>query len=111
MKWTRFCSYRPCVRLAAVLVALPPDEAGNAIAAALPVRELLVEVAQHLVGRAEAVVVLLAGVPVDGLRLGALFPPRRRILVPGVNIAILLEPLTVRGKIIPARLVGQVAAR
>ena len=56
--------------VAAVLCALPPEEPGDFVSAGA--RVVLLEVLEDLLDVGRVIVVLLAGVPIDGLRLGAL---------------------------------------
>src|SRR6056297_3195964 len=98
-----------CVSFATILVALPPNEPGDLVSASLPMRELGVKVVQHLVGRAEAIVVLLAGVPVDRLGRRVLFPAGWRVFISGIDITLVLKPFAARWKVIPS--LGTIARR
>ena len=84
----------------AVLVTLPPAEAGDLVA--LRARIVGVELRQHLLRVGGVVVILLAGIPRDGLRVGALFPAVGRLLVTGVDPGRLLAGLLVLGAVLVA---------
>ena len=71
--------------LAAVLVALPPAEAGDFVSPAFPLRVFLIEFCQHLLGRVKTLVVLFSGIPIHRLRLGAFLPAIGRLLVSGMD--------------------------
>ena len=93
----------------AVFVALPPGKALDFVPPALPMRKLLVEVIQHLVSGLEAVVVLLAGIPIDGLGSRPFVPGERRLLVAGVDLSLVFKLFAAGGEEVPGK--GTVALR
>ena len=86
---------------AGVLMALPPDEAGDLVAESGVGGNGLVEISEHLLCGIETVIILLACIPVDFLGLGALFPRWALVAVAGINRVINLEALAARGQEVP----------
>ena len=87
-------------RVVAILVALPPEESGDLVL--LRTRVIAVQFGQHSLRIGDIAVVLDAGVPADRLGRFALLPLVRRILVPGIDHAVLFEALGARRQQIPA---------
>ena len=81
-----------------VFVALPPSKALDFKASSLPLGKFLVEVIQHLVSSLEAVVVLLAGIPIDGLGSRPFVPGERRLLVAGVDLSLVFKLFAAGGE-------------
>ena len=71
--------------------------------------KFLVEVIQHLVSGLEAVVVLLAGIPIDGLGSRPFVPGERRLLVAGVDLSLIFKLFAAGGEEVPGK--GTVALR
>ena len=94
-----------------ILVALPPHEARDFVALPFVVGINFCEVGERRFGIGHVVVVLLARIPRDALRLGALHPRIRRVLVAREDLGdflpaalgdFRLESLTARRQQIPA---------
>ena len=86
---------------AAILMPLPPGEAGDLISAPFPVGEFLVEICEDFLGGAEAIIVLLSGIPFGGRGLAAFFPTSGGFFVAGVDVVFMLELLTSWWKKVP----------
>ena len=79
----------------AVLLALPEEEASDLVLFRPGI--VLAKICKRLLCIGVVVVVLLARIPADRLRLGALGPGVRGILVAGIHLVAFFEPLAARG--------------
>ena len=86
-------------RVVTILVTLPPEESSDLVP--LRTRVMFVQFRQHPLRVGNITVVLDAGVPSDRLGRFALFPFVRRILVPGIDHAVLFEALGARRQQVP----------